>query len=89
MGLLQKEFTALELDLSDWQAFIAAIPFQFYAVLAVTLVPLIALRKLDFGPMAEAERAALRGEIAAGPLHELQPFTHDNARASFVWRRCW
>ncbi|MDV2857913.1 Na+/H+ antiporter NhaC family protein [Oceanimonas sp. CAM02] len=85
MGLLQKEFTALELDLSDWQAFISAIPFQFYAVLAVTMVPLIAFKRLDFGPMAEAERAAERGEIATGPQQELTPFTHDNARASFVW----
>ncbi|GAA4886416.1 hypothetical protein [Ferrimonas pelagia] len=29
MGLLQKEFTALALDTTDWQAFIRAIPFQF------------------------------------------------------------
>lgn len=85
MGLLQKEFTALELPLTDWEAFIAAIPFQFYAVLAVAIVPLIAFKKLDFGPMAEAERAAERGEIAAGPQEQQTLFSHDNAQASFVW----
>ncbi|WP_417616260.1 Na+/H+ antiporter NhaC family protein [Oceanisphaera sp.] len=85
MGLLQKEFNALNLPLTDWEAFIAAIPFQFYAVLAVAIVPLIAFKKLDFGPMAEAERAAMRGEIASGPQEPQSLFSHDNARASFVW----
>ncbi len=85
MGLLQKEFNALALPLTDWEAFIAAIPFQFYAVLAVAIVPLIAFKKLDFGPMAEAERAAVRGELATGPQEQQSLFNHDNARASFVW----
>lgn len=85
MGLLQKEFNALELPLTDWEAFISAIPFQFYAVLAVAIVPLIAFKKLDFGPMADAERAAERGDIASGPIEQQTLFNHDNAQASFVW----
>lgn len=38
--------------------FVSAIPFQFYAILAVLLLPWLALRKLDFGPMARAEDIA-------------------------------
>ncbi|PSJ47384.1 sodium:proton exchanger [Zobellella endophytica] len=85
MGLLQKEFTALALDITDWQAFVQAIPFQFYAFLAIFIVPLVALKKLDFGPMADAEQQAERGVIAAGPQQQLSPFTHASAKASFVW----
>ncbi|KEI72130.1 Na+/H+ antiporter NhaC family protein [Endozoicomonas elysicola] len=86
MSLIQKEFTNLGVTISDWEAFIRAIPFQFYAFLAIAVVPLIAFKKLDFGPMADAEARAQAGENT-GLFDEdmLKPFTHKNAKASFVW----
>lgn len=85
MGLLQKEFTALNMDVSGYDAFIGAIPFQFYAILAVAIVPLLAFYQIDFGPMAGAESDAMRG-IAHGNTETTSiPFTHKNAKASFVW----
>lgn len=85
MGLLQKEFTALSLETSDWQAFIHAIPFQFYAFLAIFIVPLVAIKKLDFGPMAEAEAQAQKGVFTGQSQETLTAFTHSNAKPSFVW----
>lgn len=58
MGLIQKEFTALNVSMSDWDAFIGAIPYQFYAFLAIAIVPIVSFFKLDFGPMAKAEQLA-------------------------------
>ena len=48
-----------ELHWSAMGLFIASIPFRFYVLWALALVPLIALLGRDFGPMWEAERRAL------------------------------
>ncbi|MGF1722583.1 sodium:proton exchanger [Vibrio kyushuensis] len=85
MGLIQKEFTALNVTMSDWDAFIGAIPFQFYAFLAIFIVPLVSLKGLDFGPMAKAERDCQAGVISGANSDTLNPFSHKNAKASFVW----
>ncbi|MFT2090523.1 Na+/H+ antiporter NhaC family protein [Paraglaciecola sp. 2405UD69-4] len=103
MGLMQKEFDSAEQSLSAWSAFIHTIPFQFYAILAIFIVPLLVWRNKDFGPMAAAEQNCLpkhvnsSDSISNGALHKkptpkpseeaplIQPFTHANARASFVF----
>ncbi|KHT63172.1 sodium:proton exchanger [Photobacterium gaetbulicola] len=85
MGLLQKEFSAMDVAITDWEAFIKAIPFQFYAFLAIFIVPLVAFKKLDFGPMAIAEAKAQQGIITAASTETLKTFTHKNAKASFVF----
>ncbi|MGF1723962.1 Na+/H+ antiporter NhaC family protein [Photobacterium nomapromontoriensis] len=85
MGLLQKEFNALDVGITDWEAFIHAIPFQFYAFLAIFIVPLLAIKRFDFGPMAIAEEQAKQGIITAANSDSLKPFTHNNAKASFVF----
>ncbi|PWW31410.1 transporter (NhaC family) [Cytobacillus oceanisediminis] len=56
MGLIQKEFEGLSIAESDWDAFIQAIPYQFYPILTVLMVPLVAFTKLEFGAMAKAEK---------------------------------
>ena len=55
MGLIRAEFDKLGIADSEFSTLVQVIPFQFYAILTVLLVPLIALTKLDFGPMAKAE----------------------------------
>lgn len=85
MGLIQKEFTALRVEMSDWDAFIGAIPFQLYAFLAIFIVPLVSLKNLDFGPMAKADRDAKAGVISGAVSDSLKPFSHKNAKSSFVW----
>ncbi|UJF17765.1 sodium:proton exchanger [Vibrio sp. SS-MA-C1-2] len=89
MSLIQKEFTALNVAESDWSAFISAIPYQFYAFLAIAIVPLLAFSKLDFGPMADAETRAKQGLKPIPPVGVSADtptlFTHKNATPALVW----
>lgn len=61
MTIIATEFEGLGIEQNDVSTFIAAIPYQFYAILALLLVPLIAFGKRDFGPMVQSERIAQNG----------------------------
>ncbi|RDY29671.1 Na+/H+ antiporter NhaC family protein [Romboutsia weinsteinii] len=91
MGLIQKEFEALSITQSDFTAFIKAIPFQIYPILALVMIPLIAFTKLDFAAMLRAERRV----ETTGKLHwdtsnpqrkseKLSDIEVKNAKASLV-----
>ncbi len=83
MSLLNQQFEALSVDESDFTAFVKAIPFQFYAWLAVLITPWLAILKFDLPAMAEAERTATVSGNAAEDLHP------ENAtltgKAYFIW----
>jgi Na+/H+ antiporter NhaC len=88
ISLIQKEFNGAGYDISGWDIFIQAIPFQFYAILAICIVPVLIYVGLDFGPMAEAEKEAKRNTqqtITNKHTDNIQAFTHSKARASFVF----
>lgn len=93
MGLMQKEFDRAGQQLDSWQVFIDVIPYQFYALLAIAVIPALIWLKADFGPMNEAEHAAASAvgetrtpeETAESQGSGITAFTHDNARASFVF----
>lgn len=74
MGLIDTEFKRLNIDITSWDAFISSLPYFIYPVLAVFIVPLIVILKLDFGPMKKAEdRIKNTGEIywpESKPLRE-------------------
>ena len=62
MGILIVEFEALNItEWTDWSAFCAAIPYQIYPILCLLFVPLVVFSKKEFGPMAKAEKNALKG----------------------------
>ncbi len=87
MSLMSAEFTALNLDENEFTAFIRTIPFQFYAWLAVAFVPLMAFLKIDFGPMAEAEKQAQTASLSQSEneTEAAEAFTHPNAKPMLVW----
>lgn len=90
MSLLEQQFTSLGIEQSDFQALIAALPFQLYAWLAVLSIPLMALTGVEFGPMARSERRAAESgltpeEAAASQDASPDLGQHDKARASFIW----
>jgi len=62
-GLISQEYKSLGIDESAFLAYIKAIPFQFYSILAVVMVPLIIMAKADFGPMKKAEQDCARGIV--------------------------
>lgn len=55
MGLIQAQFDNLKIKASDYTVFVHAIPFQFYAILAIIMIPLVAFTKKDFSLMKKAE----------------------------------
>lgn len=88
MGLMQKEFDRAGRELDSWDVFLGVIPFQFYAILAIVIVPLLVWLKRDFGAMSDAEqRSAISqhqgAKTQSQPVTEV--FTHENARARFVF----
>lgn len=91
MGLIQVEYEALNIVESDWTAFINAIPFQFYPILAILMVPLVAFTGIEFGPMAKAEkRTQETGQTFwpdAKPLRHSDGNleAHSNSKAILVW----
>lgn len=56
MGLIREEFEREGLQTSEFTVFVQAIPFQFYAILAVTAIPVVALTRADLGAMRRAEK---------------------------------
>lgn len=64
MGLIQAEFENLSIAQSDYTTFVQAIPFQIYAILAIIMIPLVALTKKDFSQMKKAEIQAASREYS-------------------------
>lgn len=60
-SIIATEYENLGIQGSDMGTFIQAIPYQFYAILALVLIPLVAFGKKDFGFMARAEEQARLG----------------------------
>ncbi len=64
---------------TDWKAidlFVFSIPYRFYVLTSLVLIPMIALTGRDFGPMLRAERRRLResyksSDDPAAPLDEV------------------
>ncbi|PAV27594.1 sodium:proton exchanger [Virgibacillus profundi] len=56
MGLIRNEFDLIGITTSEFDTLVGVIPFQFYALMAVIMVPLVTMTNLDFGPMAKAEK---------------------------------
>lgn len=88
MGLIQSEFEALGVAESDYGTFVAAIPFQFYAILCLVAIPFLALTKLDFGAMRRAEQRVqacpVEEEIADTKQDVEEGFTVANAKPVMV-----
>ena len=82
MSVIADAFSANGVMQSEWDAFVSAIPFQFYAWLAIFMVPVLTYLKFDYGPMASAEKAAVKANLPedAGALAE-----ESKARPILVW----
>lgn len=50
-------------ETNGFHAFLATIPYNFYALLTLIMVFVICVSDLDFGPMKKAEEKARKGEI--------------------------
>jgi len=83
IGFIQAGFADLDgggLDVDAFRIFVASIPYRFYVLLALLLVPLVALLGRDIGPMWQAERRALLAlHPADGPAAKRSPSDPEHA----------
>lgn len=91
MGLIQKEYEVLGIAESEWTAFMKVIPFQFYAVGTLFMIPLIAFLGFEFSAMYKAEKRTLEtGQPLwpeakpARPAVEIKPEVGVKAKASMM-----
>lgn len=89
MSLIDKEIDSLHLEATSMEIFISAIPFQFYAILAILIVPWITLSLVDFGPMRTAERREERRVLTQLSNRDdgnaVEAFSHERASSAFVF----
>ncbi len=76
IGFIRDGFSEVELPVDGLQIFIATIPYRFYVVWALAMVPLVALLGRDLPPMSRAERQAVKRKAEA---------TGDTSAASGHW----
>ena len=72
---LQEGIAAVDVNsgLSAFDLFVESIPYRFYVLAALVLVPLIAWSGRDFGPMLAAERRAATNPVTLVEEDELPP----------------
>ncbi len=82
MSVIADALSASNIELSEWDAFVSAIPFQLYAWLAIAMVPALTLLNFDYGAMAQAEKSATNTA-----QQEAQPVAPQNSTAKpiLVW----
>lgn len=68
------------------ELFIASVPYRFYAILALAMVPMIALLGRDFGPMWRAEQDVVEGADSdqTHPGSVVDPTTEPVAASSWL-----
>ena len=71
LSLIAREYTDLAIDDAPMAAYLRSIPFQFYALASLLLVPLIGGFGLAYGPMRKAEtESSVAPAPFAGADHE-------------------
>ena len=69
---------------SGFSLFIAAIPYNFYAILTIITMFALALMKFDFGPMRRHEEAVAAGEPDLGALETATEVLTKNDRGRVI-----
>ena len=82
MSVIASAFESSGIATNEWDAFVAAIPYQFYAWLAIAIVPMLTFLRFDYGPMAAAEEKA--GDNVAVAAAEDEAVS-DKARPILIW----
>lgn len=68
---------------SDMAAFIASIPWNFYALGSIFMILFIAVTNYDFGPMSRSEEKALAGDLGIEAGNTGEP-PHTNPRGTLM-----
>lgn len=82
MSVIADAFAANKIATSEWDAFVAAIPYQLYAWLAISMVPVLTLLRFDYGSMAVAEKETAISQADTRPA---ATEVHRDATPMLVW----
>ncbi len=85
MSVIADAFSSNNIAMSEWDAFVAAIPFQLYAWLAITMVPALTVLRLDYGAMALAEEEAASRQKALPLVATVTVEKIGTAKPILVW----
>lgn len=89
MGIIGAQYAELGIEGSTYVAYLESIPYNFYAIATLVLVAIIAFSRIEYGPMATAERrASSTGEVtgpgasppSATEITEMEPAEHTTPR---------
>ena len=67
MGLIGAQYSELGISGSTYVAYLSTIPFNFYAIAAIIMVGIVAMTRIEYGPMRRAERRARTTGAVLGP----------------------
>ncbi len=88
-GLIAEEYAALGITENAFTTYVKAVPFQFYSLIAVVMVPTIIIAKADFGPMKTFEQNRAKGIIPDYEKHDMPDENategESKAKAIMVW----
>ncbi|HOP23191.1 MAG TPA: Na+/H+ antiporter NhaC family protein [Gammaproteobacteria bacterium] len=87
-GLIAQEYSELGISEDAFTSYVKSIPYQFYSLLAVVMVPLILILKVDFGSMRIAEIKAQDTQKLVQDLNSVEEKgekEHENAKPIMVW----
>lgn len=67
MGLIGAQYSELGISGSTYVAYLSTIPFNFYAIAAIAMVGIVAMTRVEYGPMRSAEHRARTTGAVLGP----------------------
>lgn len=67
MGLIGSQYSELGISGSTYVAYLSTIPFNFYAIAAIAMVGIVAVTRVEYGPMRGAEHRARTTGAVLGP----------------------
>lgn len=91
-GIIAQEYSDLGISEDAFTTYVKAVPFQFYSIMAVIMVPAVIFLKADFGPMRTAELNCSNGITPAYENNsdeeindDLSPEIQQRAKPIMVW----
>lgn len=81
-GLIENAFENMGQPVDGFSVFLQVIPFQIYALLALFSVPVYAMLKKDWGPMAEVQRQARQQPVTK--VNSAEPKVTKSGKISLI-----
>ena len=84
MSLIEQSYATEGLQEEAFAVLLHVMPYQFYAILALISVPLIAILRRDYGPMAKAQYALDIEHLNEHKVEKLQDYDDEKNEVS-IW----